>query len=79
MSVACYALVAFGWLVSLELDVVASITLLARVSSADDQEAWQFFTMIEASICPLGAQLAPFLSVHLGRGARVAMHSTSDM
>ena len=64
VSVAGYAIIAFGWLVALELGIVPGILSWLGFVGQDDHDAWQFFRMIEASICPLGAQLAPFLSVN---------------
>jgi ABC-type transport system involved in multi-copper enzyme maturation permease subunit len=64
-SVACYAVIAFGWLVLLELDVVSDILLWFGLFRQGDREAWEFFTMLGASITPFGAQFAPFESVNL--------------
>ncbi len=62
-SVAAYALVAFGWLVALEMGAVPSILSWLALIARDDQDAFRFFTTIEASTCPLGAQITPFQSL----------------
>ncbi len=64
VSVASYAFIAFVWLFSLELGVVPSILWLLGFVGSRDQDSLQFFSLIEASICPLGAQLAPLESVY---------------
>ncbi len=62
-SVAAYALVAFGWLICLELGAIPGILSWLELVARDDQDAWRFFTTIEASISPLGAQITPFQSL----------------
>jgi hypothetical protein len=64
VSVASYAFIAFAWLVSLELGVLPSILWWLGFFERRDQDSLQFYSVIEASICPLGAQLAPFQSVY---------------
>ena len=59
-SVACYAFIAFGWIVSIELGVVSGILSWLGLFGRDDQDASQFYSLIEASICPLGRQITPF-------------------
>ena len=63
-SVAIYAVIALGWLVLLELDVVAdTLSWLGLIRDAD-QDAELFLTIIAFSLCPLGAQIAPFSSLN---------------
>ncbi len=62
VSVASYAIIGVGWLISLELEFTA--TLLGNLGLIR-AESWEFVTMIEASIYPAGAQIGPFQSVHL--------------
>ena len=62
-SVAAYAFIAFGWPMLLELGIVPSMLAWAGLVRHDDQDAFQFCAMIEASVCPLAAQITPFLSV----------------
>jgi hypothetical protein len=62
-SVAAYAFIAFVWPMLLELGIVPGTLSWIGLVRQDDQDATQFYTMIEASICPLAAQITPFLSV----------------
>jgi ABC-type transport system involved in multi-copper enzyme maturation permease subunit len=62
-SVACYAFVAFAWLVLLEAGVVTELLAWLGAFGRYDQDASQFYALIGASISPLGAQIAPFQSV----------------
>jgi ABC-type transport system involved in multi-copper enzyme maturation permease subunit len=74
-SVTCYAVIAFGWLITFELEVVPGIMSWLGFIRQNDPEAWEFFTMIGASVCPLGAQLTPHLSTHLAAaGIRYAFY-----
>ncbi len=62
-SVAAYAIFAFGWPMLLEEGIVPSILSWVGLVRPDDQDAMRFCAMIEVSICPLAAQITPFLSV----------------
>ena len=66
VSVATYSVIAAGWLVAMELDLLESTLSWLGLFAPGDQDASQFFTMIAASICPLGAQITPFMSVRTG-------------
>jgi ABC-2 family transporter protein len=62
-GVAVYALVSLGWLLSLELDILADTLSWFGFIGPDDFDAERFVTLIGVSLCPLGAQLGPFQSV----------------
>jgi hypothetical protein len=62
-SVACYAVVAFAWLVLVEAGVVSEVLSWLGAFEKYDQDALQFHALIAASISPLGAQIAPSQSV----------------
>jgi Na+-transporting methylmalonyl-CoA/oxaloacetate decarboxylase gamma subunit len=62
-SVATYAFIAIGWLVTLELGIVPSMLSRMGLIARGDRDAWKFFSAIEVSICPLGAQISPLLSM----------------
>ncbi len=65
-SVACYAAVAFGWIVLIELEIVPGILSWFGLIGNNDHEAWLFYSMLAATFCPFGAQMAPSLSVSWG-------------
>jgi ABC-type transport system involved in multi-copper enzyme maturation permease subunit len=59
-TVACYVVVAVGWLISVEL-LPSLLRALGLFPKAGNDNA-EFIAMITASFCPLGAQVGPFLS-----------------
>jgi hypothetical protein len=63
VSVASYAFIALGWLIALELELVTSTLAWLGIPGPADEDAEQFFGMIAASACPLGAQIMPLESV----------------
>ena len=65
VSAASYAVVAFGWVIVVELGAVSSVLSWLGLFGPGDQEASQFFSLIAASGCPLAAQLAPIQSIDL--------------
>jgi ABC-type transport system involved in multi-copper enzyme maturation permease subunit/Na+-transporting methylmalonyl-CoA/oxaloacetate decarboxylase gamma subunit len=62
-SVAVYAVIAIGWVISIELDIVPDTLSWLGLLAPNDNDADLFFSLIGASLCPFGAQLAPFQSV----------------
>jgi hypothetical protein len=63
VSVASYVVIAFGWLVSVEL-LPSALSWLGLFGS-NDQDSAEFYAMVAAGLCPAGAQLIPFLSLML--------------
>jgi len=60
MSVASYSLVAFGWLVLLEMGPITAVLSWLGFFSPDDHNAEQFVAQLAAIACPLGGQILPF-------------------
>jgi ABC-type transport system involved in multi-copper enzyme maturation permease subunit/Na+-transporting methylmalonyl-CoA/oxaloacetate decarboxylase gamma subunit len=74
-SVAAYAIIAFGWVVSIDLEIVPSALTWLGLLAPDEPDADLFYTLIGASLCPFGGQLTPFQSVNWGAAAsRIAFY-----
>ncbi len=65
VSVTAYALVAFGYIVPLELGVCSGILSWLGLIRPGDEEAQGFYELISAAICPLGGQITTFQSTTL--------------
>jgi ABC-type transport system involved in multi-copper enzyme maturation permease subunit len=66
VSVACYAVIAFAWIVLVEAGVVSALLSWLGVFVQYDQDASQFYELIGASISPLGAQIVLLQSLSWG-------------
>jgi ABC-type transport system involved in multi-copper enzyme maturation permease subunit len=62
VSVATYAIIAFGWIIPLELEVFSNALVWLGMLHPGDEDAGIFVSLIAVSVCPLGAQIAPLES-----------------
>jgi ABC-type transport system involved in multi-copper enzyme maturation permease subunit len=63
VSVACYAVIAFAWIVLIEVGVVSDLLSWLGVFGQYHQDASNFYELMEYSLSPLGAQISPSQSV----------------
>jgi ABC-type transport system involved in multi-copper enzyme maturation permease subunit len=64
VSVASYALVAFGWVVLLEIGIISWIFEWFRLVDPSHRETESFLDTILVSVCPIGGQVAPLVSAN---------------
>ncbi len=64
VSVTAYAMIAFGYIVPLELGAFSGMLSWLGLITPGDHEAQEFYELIAASICPLGGQVITFQSLN---------------